>query len=311
MRIATLEPFLTELLVSFGAEGQLCAVSHGCGLDGSLAGRVVVTEPRRAAERPTGSQEDEERLMAGLCSSRAVLSSLVQSQPDLVLAQVSDPAGEQFVAWAQGILERKIGKRVALRSFAATSMMELYAMFEGVAEVVGKGWLGRELAQRTKAQIQDWTRNFYERARNKRVTVLSSVAPLALTEGLVADLVRVMTGQPQERSEGLEARPFGWAEVVQNRSDVVIVAPCGSPLEESVKTLQILEKLPDWESVPAVKRGEVVFCEGARFYQPGPHFLRTAAVVISAMAGLDSGYITQRDEYFRLRFLELHRHRFV
>ena len=37
----------------------------------------------------------------------------------------------------------------------------------------------------------------------------------------------------------------------------------------------------------------------------------TAAVLLSAMAELDSGYITKRDEFYRLRFVELHRHRFL
>jgi hypothetical protein len=33
--------------------------------------------------------------------------------------------------------------------------------------------------------------------------------------------------------------------------------------------------------------------------------------LVSAMAGLDAGYITKRDEFHRLRFVELHRHRFL
>ena len=61
----------------------------------------------------------------------------------------------------------------------------------------------------------------------------------------------------------------------------------------------------------AVKRGEVIFMSGRQLYAPGPGIVRAAACVVSGMAGLDSGYITKRDEFYRLRFVELHRHRFM
>jgi ABC-type Fe3+-hydroxamate transport system substrate-binding protein len=78
-----------------------------------------------------------------------------------------------------------------------------------------------------------------------------------------------------------------------------------------VKTLKTLQEMNHWEDIPAVKRGDVVFAEGVALYSPGPRFLDGAAVLVSVLAGLESGYITQRDEYFKLRFVELHRHKFL
>ena len=95
------------------------------------------------------------------------------------------------------------------------------------------------------------------------------------------------------------------------RPDVIIVAPCGATLEESLRSLKELEAAPEWEDIPAVKRGEVIFYEGVELYQPGPRFIKGVAVMVSAVAGLDSGYITKKDEFYRLRFVELHRHRFM
>jgi iron complex transport system substrate-binding protein len=92
---------------------------------------------------------------------------------------------------------------------------------------------------------------------------------------------------------------------------VIVVAPVGFNLSESVKTFSKVVTLPEWESLPAVKRGEVIFAAGDALYRPGPRLVKGAAVLISAIAGLDSGYITERDEYFKLRYLELHRHRFL
>jgi len=308
MRIVSLQPYFTELLLSFGAGTKVCGVTHHC-VVAPEAGRPAVVTAARGGRG--GSSGDDQRLACGLSTDTLNLPALVELKPDLILAQCTEDEPASFVSWAEGVLERRCGKRVVVQHFNPDSVEKLYATFEGVAESIGNSRLGRELAQRTKAQIQDWTRNFYERARNKKVTVLASVEPLCLASGLIPDLVRVVTGQPQERADGKEGTPFGWDEVVDFRTDVIIVSPCGSTLQQSVETLKALEAIPEWESVPAVKRGEVIFCSGATLYSPGPEFIKSAAIVISALAGLDSGYITLKDEYFRLRFLELHRHRFV
>ena len=308
MRIASLQPYLTDLIVFYGGASALCGVSHRCRVSGEAFHPKKVTE---AGTRPSAPKTDEERLIAGLCVDKVSISALVDARPDLIVTRCEEADPIAFIAWAEEYLLKRAGQKIGIKHFPVETMQSLYATYEEVGELVGKGRVGRDLAQRTKAQIQDWVQNFYERSRNKKVTVLSSAQPLCLATGLVADLVKSMTGQPQERDEAKRALPFSWDEVVSFRSDVIIVAPCGASLEESVRALKILEAIPEWEAVPAVKRGEVVFCSGQSLYEPGPNFIRSAALVMSAMAALDSGYITEKDEYFRLRFLELHRHRFV
>lgn len=310
MKIVSLQPYLTDLLVSFGRAPRLCGVTQRCVIPPEFGRPAVLTSAPGASGRAQADADDE-RLARGLCAEQLNLAALLELKPDVILTRCTEQEPQEFVLWAEAALERRCGKRVSVQHFAPDSVNAMYEMFERMAEILGNSRLGRDLAQRTKAQIQDWTRNFYERARNKRVTVLASVQPLALASGLIPDLVRVVTGQPQERSDEQERTPFSWDEIMQFRSDVIIVAPCGATLQQSVQALKMLEAIPEWESVPAVKRGEVVFCAGATLYRPGPEFLKSAAIVISALAGLDSGYITLKDEYFRLRFLELHRHRFV
>jgi ABC-type Fe3+-hydroxamate transport system substrate-binding protein len=107
------------------------------------------------------------------------------------------------------------------------------------------------------------------------------------------------------------SKPITWEELAAFAPDSIMVAPRGKTVTESVRYLRKLEEAPQWETMPAVKRGEVVFADGVRIYQAGAGLLEGAGMLVSAMAGLDAGYITKREEFYRLRFVELHRHRFL
>jgi iron complex transport system substrate-binding protein len=137
------------------------------------------------------------------------------------------------------------------------------------------------------------------------------VNPLRVAGRWIPDIVKTASAQPQFLAVNEMDKATTWREVEAFRPDVIVIAPEGFSLEESVKTLPILERVGEWSGLPAVKRGEVIFCEGVGLYRPGPKLLKGAAVLFSAIAGLESGYITARDEFFRLRFVELHRHRFL
>jgi iron complex transport system substrate-binding protein len=187
----------------------------------------------------------------------------------------------------------------------------MYDAFEEIGVLIGRAREGRELTNRLKAQLMDWGDNFYPRMKNKKVTVLSSVNPLRVAGRWIPDIIKTASAQPQLLALGETDKATTWREIEAFKPDVVVVAPEGYSLEESVKTLSLLERVPEWEGIPAVKRGEVIFCEGTGLYRPGPKILKGAAVLFSAIAGLESGYITKRDEFFRLRFVELHRHRFL
>src|SRR5262249_12587452 len=147
-------------------------------------------------------------------------------------------------------------------------------LFETFIEL-GKGLVasnkGRDLEHRTRAQVMDWCDNFYERMKNKKVTFLSSLKPLRLGGLWIPDMIRLASAHSHEPVAGQPARTIEWSEVVKYRPDVIIVAPEGVDLATTLKSFKEMERLPNWEDVPAVKRGEVIFTEGAaNFHRISP-----------------------------------------
>jgi iron complex transport system substrate-binding protein len=231
--------------------------------------------------------------------------------PDVVLAEVRDANPTEFVAWAEAYLRKATERRVKVIDISISTLEQMYAVVEEIGGLTGDAPEARKFANKNKAQLMAWADSFFERCKGKKVVVLSSVEPVITAERWIPDLVKLLGARTIERPPEAQGRSLTWPEIIAGRPDVLVVAPEGKPLLESVKSLKSVQELPDWEELPAVKRGEVIFCSGIELYRPGPKFLRGAAILVSAVAGLDSGYITERDEYFKIRYLELHRHKFL
>jgi iron complex transport system substrate-binding protein len=312
VKIVTLQPFLTELLIRFGVGADLVGVSH---LDlipqdaSTKLKTVVVTGP--TTESFAYSDPEVERLVRGLTRYTINLEELKKLAPDVIIADVSDSDRAGFIAWAEERLTRQIGKKVSVVDASLDSLPRVYHVIEELGALFGQRVEARTLVNNIKAQVMSWADSFFDRCRGKQVVVLSAVDPISIEQLWFSDLIRLFGAKTIERSPEKKGVAVAWSEVVASRTDVLIVAPINHSISESVKTLPRLQTLPGWDDIPAVKRGEVIFAAGTDLYRPGPRFLKGVAVLVSAIAGLDSGYITGRDEYFKVRYLELHRHRFL
>jgi len=309
VKIVSLQPFVTDILSRLEAGRYIVGVTHLDQLSAEGGGAVVVTKPTLA----TASQAagDQHRLAAGLTRYSLDLEKLKKLEPDMVLASVGERDKVAFVTWASEHLTRELGRPVSVRDVSIERLDDLYQVIEELGGLVGDRAEARAIGSKIKAQLMSWADSFFERCRGKQVVVLSEIKPLTIEGRWFPDLIKLFGGKNLERTPLNLKAPFTWRDVTEARVDVIVVAPEGCSLEDSVKTLPVLQKLPGWDDLPAVKRGEVIFAPGTDMYRPGPRFLKGAAIVVSAMAGLDSGYITERDEYVKVRYLELHRHRYL
>lgn len=121
---------------------------------------------------------------------------------------------------------------------------------------------GQQLANRLKAQAMDSSTNFYARTHNKKVSLLASVEPLMLYGMWVPDLIRLASCHPQFSASKQFLVPTDWKEILAFKPDVIVVAPHDGDLKSALALFKKMERFPNWENIPAVKRGEVIFTGG-------------------------------------------------
>ena len=304
MRIVSLAPYLTELVAHFECGPQLVGISHQCDF------------PAEVTDLPRCTAASEQRTGHGgkplLSLSATNLESVRALAPTLLITCTgTEPRAIGDDPQWQAQVGALLGQDCRALLFNPLTLEDVFAVYERLAAALALPEKGRALVQRQRAQFSDWCDNFYDRTKNKKVTVLANLEPLRLAGGWVSDMVRLTSAQPQ-LSSASATRNGTWQEVLDFRPDVIIVAPENMSSSESFRTFPLVEKQPNWEDLPAAKRGEVFFTSGHGYlHRPGPRLTESMARLISAIAGLESGYVCERDSIHRLRWLELHRHKFL
>ena len=65
-----------------------------------------------------------------------------------------------------------------------------------------------------------------------------------------------------------------WTEILKFQPEIVVLMPCGFDVQRTMQESTILQKLPGWNEIPAVKAGRVFAVNGhAYFSRPGPRLV--------------------------------------
>jgi iron complex transport system substrate-binding protein len=65
-----------------------------------------------------------------------------------------------------------------------------------------------------------------------------------------------------------------WERVVASAPEVLVVSCCGFSVERTLQDLPVLEALPGYANVPAVRAGRVHVVDGAAYFsRPGPRLV--------------------------------------
>lgn len=313
MRIVSLAPFITDLVSHYGLADKLVGITHRCR---PIADKNLVIQ-RITADQPDEISDvgDAEALSlsAELASFPVDVEKLRDLEPDIVLTSTGRREDSALVTRQLKLTLQAVCKSdsIELCDYSPMGLEQVYSTYQDLARDVGVPGKGIQLANIIKAEAMNWADNFYDRLKKKRVTFLVGVEPLMLAGYWIPDMVALTSAISQGNLRGLEPTRISWEEVVAFRPDVMIVAPAGLEMQEALATFKLLEKLPDWDNVLAVKRGDVFFTSGTEyFHEPSQRLRSSMGILISAIAGFDSGYITERDSYTRLRLLEMQRHKY-
>jgi iron complex transport system substrate-binding protein len=98
------------------------------------------------------------------------------------------------------------------------------------------------------------------------------------------ELVRIGGGDPVLGPDGRPTGPTSWESIAAARPEVVLIAPCGFRVEQTLREIDALERQPEFRELPAVRAGRVAILDGnAYFNRPGPRLVESAELAALAI----------------------------
>lgn len=297
MRIVSLLPSATEIVCALGLEDQLVGVTHECDYPAAVRGLPTVTHTLIPTD--ASSAEIDRLVRERLAGQRALytldLPTLERLRPDLIVTQalcdVCAVADEEVRAAACTLpgLPRVI-------NLEPETLSQVFEAIRQVADAAGIPARGVEVVAALTARVDEVARRAVRRGTRPRVALLEWLDPPFAPGHWNPELVRLAGGISVLGTEGVKSRTLAWDEVIAAAPEVIMISCCGFSVERTRADLPLLDGVPGWAELPAVRAGRVFVVDGAAYFsRPGPRLVESLELLAHAMdpaahplpAGLD------------------------
>lgn len=265
MRICSLLPSATEICYALGLGDDVVGVSHECDYPAEAARkprviRTVIDQGRQAsAEIHDAVRASVEQGTSLYLIDEPLLRDLA---PDLILTQklcevcaITDRRLAQVLAG--------LPSRPEIISFHPHSLEEMLAEIRLLGLRTGCAREADRLISAFRARLANVRPAVKTRPR---VFCLEWLDPLMAAGHWVPEMVGLAGGEEVLGRAGEPSRIVTPDEVVAARPEVLVVMPCGFPVERTRKELVALTRQPWWSRLPAVAAGRVHVVDGPAYF---------------------------------------------
>jgi len=272
MRVVSLLPSATELCYALGVEPV--GVSHECDHPPAAREQPAVIESRIDAS--ASSDEIDQQVQAAVAEGGVYeldREQLAALDPDVVLSQgicevcaVDDSRVRQAVA--------DLGLDTDVVATDPHTLGDVFDDLERLGDVFDRQQRAREVVADLRERV---TR--VERAtpdEGPRVAVLDWLDPVMVAGHWIPGIVERAGGAYKLAAPGDPSRPREWREIRAHDPDVLVAAPCGFDLAQTVENAADLSDREGWVELSAVQSGRVYAVDGHEYInRPGPRLVDT------------------------------------
>ena len=275
LRIYSFLPAATEIIFALGLGDQLCGVTAECDFPPPARRKPVVVN----------SFVDPSTMSQGEIDARVVESmshghGLYRIDRELLEEQKPDVIVTQELCDVCSISLRDVLKTVSELSETCDVVSLTPRGLSGVLEdimTVGRACEAEDRAGRLVRQLERRIGAVRERAKNlrrKSVFCVEWFDPIFASGHWVPEMVRLAGGVDELGLEGKDSRKIAWEAVRDYDPEVLVLMPCGFDLRRTVADIPMLQRLPGWNELDAVKTGSVYAADGSSYYsRPGPRLV--------------------------------------
>jgi iron complex transport system substrate-binding protein len=300
VRVVSLLAGATEMVCALGAGEMLVGRSHECDNPSWVRRLPACSQP--AFDISVSSAEIDTEVRRRLHAGEPLYyidSELIRElQPDLVITQ----SHCDVCAVTPADLERS-GCTIAPRqiSLAASTLEGIFQSIQDVASALDLRKQGEAVVDRERRRIET-IRQRTARLRRPTVVMLEWTDPIFAMGNWGPELVEIANGEPLLGHAGEFSLALPSERLRDADPEYLIVAPCGFNLQRAEREQMVLERLPWWRDLQAVRNGRVAFADGNLFFnRSGMTISQSAEILAEILHGVNSGAPTAEVHWRRMQ----------
>jgi iron complex transport system substrate-binding protein len=281
-RIASLLPSATEMVCALGFADELVARSHECNYPAAAASAAVCTKPKiDPAATSVEINGQVKKLSANSLSLFDVDTDLLRKlNPDVILTQAQCDVCAVSEKDLAGLLGEWEGKKPEIVSLQPTRFSHLWDDIRTVAEAIGARTQCKELLGELKPKCVDVIERAAAAKRKPQVVCLEWLDPLMAGGNWIPDMVTMAGGENLIAEGGKHSGWITMEDLTAANPHIIVLMPCGFDLSRTMEAARVLEGLPGWNQLKAVKKKRVFATDGSAFFnRPGPRLVDSLQIL--------------------------------
>ncbi|BDI31707.1 cobalamin-binding protein [Capsulimonas corticalis] len=274
MKIVSLLPSATEIAFALGLGDSVVAVTHECDYPSAALAKPHIT---RSIIPPGLSSREIDAIVTNKIGDSHSLytidSELLQAlQPDLILTQqlcdVCAVAYDDVVAAVCFLPE----PRPQVLNLEPTTLSDILENIRQVGAAAGIPEKAEQVIAGLQARIDDVRTTVAHFTETRpRTVLLEWIDPLFCGGHWDPELVEIAGGHDALGRMHEPSTQITWDSIREFDPEVLVIAQCGFPIERSIEDIPILEALPGYTDLAAVRNGNVYLVNGSDYFsRPGP-----------------------------------------
>ncbi|MFB6301111.1 MAG: ABC transporter substrate-binding protein [Halobacteriales archaeon] len=270
--ILTLLPSATEIVYALGLEPV--GVSHECDYPPAAAEKPAINQSRIDAEATAA--EIDQQVQDAVAEDGVYeldLDALADADPDLIVSQgICDVCAVDDTLVRESVAE--LGLETEIITTHPHSLDDVLADIERIGAAAGVERRARELIEELQARIETVEHATATIDTRPTVAVLDWTAPPMIAGHWVPEMIELAGGEYGLADPGDRSRPREWDTIRSYDPDVLIVAPCGFELDQTMANASDLTQRPGWTDLTAVQANRVYAIDGHHYMnRPGPRLV--------------------------------------
>jgi iron complex transport system substrate-binding protein len=275
-RIVSLLPAASEMVYALGIGDRLLGVTHECDFPADAKSKPIVSRPAIDLAGMTTEQIDA-TISARIARGESIYEIdeilLRDLEPDLIvtqnLCQVCAPSGDEL---SRALESLKTAPKVLFMS--PNSIEDILRNVLDLSVATGREGIGNGLVAQWVSRLQNVRHAVRDAETRPRVFCAEWVDPIFSSGHWLPQMVEIAGGFDGLGRPGSDSRRVAWSEVIDLAPELIIVSPCGFHLNGASEQTRVLQSLPHWNELPAVKNGRVYAVDADSYFaRPGPRII--------------------------------------